>query len=200
MEGESLLRYPIRKIFAGCCASAITPTASSTETTRIDDQPALCIAHLVLEAITHAVVVKRIIRQKQNQIRRGGKCAPGNTQEIELNHASVKTRWILNPVRLSISWNLRMYLSRVRELSVSQASHPLVQSPWTTTFEELPRRDEQPTVASLKSGRDARVSPLSEEAKGGLPTGPRGKGRRLRLGIAFFAYKHKKATPPGLRE
>jgi len=40
----------------------------------------------VLEAITQAVIAKRIIRQKENQIRRGGKCTPGNTQEIELNH------------------------------------------------------------------------------------------------------------------
>ena len=54
----------------------------------------------------HAVIAKRIIRHKENQIRRGGKCTPGNTQEIELNHASVKTCRIISPVRLSISSNL----------------------------------------------------------------------------------------------
>jgi hypothetical protein len=56
----------------------------------------------VLEAITQAVIAKRIIRQKENQIRRGGKCTAGNTQEIELNHASAKTRWMINLLRLSI--------------------------------------------------------------------------------------------------
>ncbi len=55
----------------------------------------------------HAVIAKRIIRHKENQIRRGRKCTPGNTQEIELNHASVKTCRIISPVRLSISSNVR---------------------------------------------------------------------------------------------
>jgi len=81
----------------------------------------------------HAVIAKRIIRHKENQIRRGGKRTPGNTQEIELNHASVKTCRIISPVRLSISSNVRTYFSRVRGLSVSRnASANNGVSVWTT--------------------------------------------------------------------
>src|SRR5262245_29163942 len=47
-------RYPSRGIFFGCCASAITPTASSTTATRIDGTPAFFIAHLVSSVIYHA--------------------------------------------------------------------------------------------------------------------------------------------------
>ena len=42
-------------------AKAITPTASCTAPTRIDKTAAFFIAHLVLEAITHAVITKSII-------------------------------------------------------------------------------------------------------------------------------------------
>jgi len=45
---------------------------------------------------------------------------------VLLSGASGETRRTINPVRLSISSNLQTYLSRVRELSVSEAGHPLV--------------------------------------------------------------------------
>jgi len=42
----------------------------------------------MLDAITRAVIAKRTIRQKENQIRRGGKCKI--RRRIELNDASAK--------------------------------------------------------------------------------------------------------------
>jgi hypothetical protein len=54
-------RYPISGTFFGCCASAMTATASITTATRIDDHPALFIAHLVLETITRTIIPKTII-------------------------------------------------------------------------------------------------------------------------------------------
>ena len=119
----------------------------------------------------HAVIAKRIIRHKENQIRRGEKCTPGNTQEIELNHASVKTCRIISPVRLSISSNVRTYFSRVRELSVSRSSS--AQSLCTATFEHCQARDD----TGLASIRQLEVRPtpscfvaVSEKGKGGLST------------------------------
>jgi hypothetical protein len=47
-------RYPIRWTFFGCCASAITPTASNTTATRIDGTAAFFIPHLVSGVIYHA--------------------------------------------------------------------------------------------------------------------------------------------------
>ena len=46
--------YPISGTFFGCCASAITATASNTTTTRIDGTAVLFIAHLVSSVIYHA--------------------------------------------------------------------------------------------------------------------------------------------------
>src|SRR4029453_9332169 len=54
VEGELRPRYPIRGIFVGCCASAITPKASNTTATRIDGTAAFFIAHLVSSVIYHA--------------------------------------------------------------------------------------------------------------------------------------------------
>src|SRR5262249_46312487 len=53
-EREVAARYPIRGIFFGCCASAITPRASNTTATRIDGTAALFIAHLVSSVLYHA--------------------------------------------------------------------------------------------------------------------------------------------------
>jgi hypothetical protein len=53
-EGVVALKNPIRGIFAGCCASAMTATASSTTTTRIDGTAAFVIAHLVSSVMYHA--------------------------------------------------------------------------------------------------------------------------------------------------
>src|SRR5262249_14822484 len=53
-EGKVGARYPIRGTFVGCCASAVTPTASNTTATRIDGTAALFIAHLVSSVIYHA--------------------------------------------------------------------------------------------------------------------------------------------------
>jgi hypothetical protein len=61
VEGESLLRYPIRATFVGCCALATIATVSITAATTIDDQPTFFIAYLVTEAITHAVVAETSI-------------------------------------------------------------------------------------------------------------------------------------------
>ena len=45
---EGTRRYPIRGTFFGCCASAMTATASSTAPPKIDDQRTFFIAHLGL--------------------------------------------------------------------------------------------------------------------------------------------------------
>src|SRR5215475_7340245 len=47
-----LNRYPMRGTFFGCCASAITPRASCTTTTRIDAAD-FFIAHLVWSVVYH---------------------------------------------------------------------------------------------------------------------------------------------------
>jgi hypothetical protein len=52
--GSCVDRYPISGTFFGCCASAITPRASNTTATRIDDTAAFFIAHLVSSVIYHA--------------------------------------------------------------------------------------------------------------------------------------------------
>ena len=56
--GGGKVSYPVD---FGCCASAVTPRASSTTATRIDDLAALFIAHLVLETITPTIIPKTII-------------------------------------------------------------------------------------------------------------------------------------------
>jgi hypothetical protein len=61
VEGESLLRYPIRGIFVGCCALDTIATVSIAAATKIDDQPTFFIDHFVLEAITHKAVAETII-------------------------------------------------------------------------------------------------------------------------------------------
>src|SRR6266536_615860 len=52
--GDPPRMKPIVGIFFGCWASAITATASSTATTRIDGTAAFSIAHLVSSVIYHA--------------------------------------------------------------------------------------------------------------------------------------------------
>jgi hypothetical protein len=47
-------RYPIRGTFFGCCAAAMTATASSTTALRIDARQAFFIAHPVLDVTYHA--------------------------------------------------------------------------------------------------------------------------------------------------
>jgi hypothetical protein len=61
LEGEVVVRYPIRGIFVGCCALATIATVSVAAATKIDDQPTFFIDHLVLEAITHKAVAETII-------------------------------------------------------------------------------------------------------------------------------------------
>ena len=51
--------------FAGCAASAINPTVSSTATTMFDKTAAFLIAHLMLEAITQAVIAETIIYDRR---------------------------------------------------------------------------------------------------------------------------------------
>ncbi|HYT57804.1 MAG TPA: hypothetical protein VEQ38_24105, partial [Verrucomicrobiae bacterium] len=62
-------------IFFGCCASAMTATASSIIAHRIDDAAAFFIAHLILAVfITDTEAEKSVIYpQKENQIHRGKK-------------------------------------------------------------------------------------------------------------------------------
>jgi len=74
-EREVRLRNPTRGTFVGCCASAITPTASCTATTRTDKRAALFIAHFARERTYHAGGNSEndYLQQKGNQIRRGEK-------------------------------------------------------------------------------------------------------------------------------
>src|SRR5262249_40934700 len=52
-EGELPPRNPIRRIFPGCCASAITARASNTTATGIDGTAAFFITHLVWSVVYH---------------------------------------------------------------------------------------------------------------------------------------------------
>src|SRR5262245_36901144 len=54
ISSEPYDRYPISGTFFGCCASAMTATASNTTATRIDGTAALFIAHLIWSVIYHA--------------------------------------------------------------------------------------------------------------------------------------------------
>jgi hypothetical protein len=68
--------------FAGCAASAINPTVSSTATTMFDKTAAFLIAHLMLEAITQAVIAETIftaegkpdLSRRKGEIRVGLNC------------------------------------------------------------------------------------------------------------------------------
>jgi hypothetical protein len=68
VEGEEVMRNPIRGIFAGCCASAMTATASGTTTNRIDKTAAFLIAHTISLCITRAVVEKSEIYEGRRQV------------------------------------------------------------------------------------------------------------------------------------
>src|SRR4030095_14227500 len=70
----------MRKTLPCCCASAITPTASNTTTTRINGIAAFFIAHLVSSVMYHAD------RDKGKCDLHGGRRQ--NQPEIELNDAS----------------------------------------------------------------------------------------------------------------
>ena len=63
-------RYPIRGTFFGCCASAMTATASITTATRIDGTAAFFITHLVSSVIYHAYgsKEKRYLRLKGERV------------------------------------------------------------------------------------------------------------------------------------
>jgi hypothetical protein len=55
-------RYAIRGMFVGCCASAITPPASSPAMDRVDKRAAFFIAHFALAVfITNSEAEKRVI-------------------------------------------------------------------------------------------------------------------------------------------
>src|SRR5262249_7840558 len=93
-EAEKGLRNPIRGTFFSCCASAITPTASCTTTTRIDGTAAFFIAHLISSVMYHAD------RDKGKCDLHGGRrqlLVEWETNfwpKIELSGATVKTREI----------------------------------------------------------------------------------------------------------
>jgi hypothetical protein len=89
VEGEVPDRYPIRGIFAACCASASTAKASNTAATKIDDQPAFFISHLIADAITHTVIAETIIygRRETGFVDRE---RAKFRRRIELNDASVR--------------------------------------------------------------------------------------------------------------
>jgi hypothetical protein len=66
-EGAARKTYP--KTFFGCCASAVTATASSVTAIRIDDRPAFFIAHP--DFINHAEGNKQKVIYDGRRLRRG---------------------------------------------------------------------------------------------------------------------------------
>jgi hypothetical protein len=86
-------RVPIFGIFAGCCASAMTDTASSITATIIDEAAAFfiaCISFVRRLFSTCKAVVKSVVYGRRNQLFLRGE----NTKfgfEIELNDATVKS-------------------------------------------------------------------------------------------------------------
>jgi hypothetical protein len=61
-------KYPIRGTFFGCCALAITPTASITNTNRIDKTPAFFIADTVRYVSRGAVLEETEIYDGRRQV------------------------------------------------------------------------------------------------------------------------------------
>jgi hypothetical protein len=70
-DAEPTDKNPILAFFLGCCASAMTATASNTTATRIDGAAALFIAYIVLETITRTIIPKTIIKAANATTRRG---------------------------------------------------------------------------------------------------------------------------------
>ena len=68
-----VLRYPIRWTFFGCCASAVTATASSTTTNRIDKTPAFFIAHIIRYVSRGTVLEETEIYDGRRQYSSSGK-------------------------------------------------------------------------------------------------------------------------------
>src|SRR4030095_5724448 len=66
-DDERADRYPIRGTFFVCCALAITPTASSTTTNRIDTAPAFFIAHTIRYVSRGAVLEETEIDDRRRQ-------------------------------------------------------------------------------------------------------------------------------------
>jgi hypothetical protein len=91
-EREGAARYPIRGIFAGCCASAGTATANSITATRIDNRAAFFIAtSFWSRLITKTVVAKSVIYG-----RRGTRFVEGEKAKIgpELNCTTLECETI----------------------------------------------------------------------------------------------------------
>jgi hypothetical protein len=102
-----------RGTFFGCCASAITPTASNTTAARIDDHPTLFIAHLVSSVIYHAD------RDK-------GKC------DLHGGRRQVLVDWEKTQFCLSVSWMLRKICSM--EKTIQSQLHFITLSARASTF------------------------------------------------------------------
>src|SRR4030095_3833469 len=89
MERETAVRNPIRETFFGCCASAVTATASSITAIRIDDTPAFFIAHLILDVLITRTEIKESViygGRRYTFVEYKGQ----SHAEIELNDATVK--------------------------------------------------------------------------------------------------------------
>jgi hypothetical protein len=100
-------RYPIRGTFVGCCASAITPRASNTTATRIDDTRAFFIAHLILDVlITRTEIKKSVIYggRRYTFVEYKGQ----SHAEIELHDATVASCWIKSYENSIQSWQRRL--------------------------------------------------------------------------------------------
>jgi hypothetical protein len=67
-EAEPPPRNPIRGTFVGCCASAITPTASGTTTKRIDKTPAFLIASTARYVSCGTVIEETEIDDRRRQV------------------------------------------------------------------------------------------------------------------------------------
>ena len=95
----------MRKIFPACCASTITPRASSTTATRIDGTAAFFIAHLISSVIYH------VDRDKGKCDLHGGmrqgfvEGKNQNQPRIELNDATVASCRIDSMEKSIQSWH-----------------------------------------------------------------------------------------------
>jgi hypothetical protein len=101
-EGEEPVRYPIRGTCFGCCASAVTPTASSITATRIDGTAAFFIAHPIRALFITQIEIKESVIYDGKRL-----CLVEEHEEIlreiELNDASVQLRAICDGERVIVN-------------------------------------------------------------------------------------------------
>jgi hypothetical protein len=134
MERETAVRNPIRETFFGCCASAVTATASSITAIRIDDTPAFFIAHLILDVLITRTEIKESViygGRRYTFVEYKGQ----SHAEIELN-ASMRSCVVRESWRILFYYVINVVLARRGRNMGGLAVNQLVTGPFRR-FREL---------------------------------------------------------------